>query len=612
MSQLKVENKNKDFDKVIESVSSIVHQISGNRLGEKQAYMVETRIKKRMIELEINEPFAYLNYIEKNFEKESKILVGLITTHHTYFFREYAHFEMIKKLLPDLVAQVRKRGEHKIKIWSAACSKGHEVYSIAMFLEYHLPQIDPGISYEILGTDIDEDSVTIALNGVYLQSDIKEIPLSYLSNNWSKGTGDISMFAKIKKNIKEKCQFKTGNLLNVDEIVGSKKFDIVFCRNVFIYFEMNQIEKITNKILGHLHENGILFTGISESITQLKLNIFSIGPSVYINKTDTEIIPVKVLPLALPPLLEICRVMCVDDSPSILTLLKKVISKEHGFEIVATAANGKEAMEKLKTCSIDIMTLDIHMPEMDGVAYLEKYFDKNHPPVIIISSSSMADSGLAIKALKLGASDFVEKPVLHNLEECGEEIRTKMRSLTRNDDKTKAFISSLEKEGPVKYTIVSPEKKKRVIIASLSDIARLKSFFINLDNCQPPTFIFFEGQGEMLEAITIEHSNDFFRKLVYFGGMEMKIETNVIYFVDFKKYFKSFTEKYFDNPTSILVYGNVSSHSAKLISEWRNVQLLLEDRGQKENKLSSLIEYSTDIVPVSSFPSLSCFYLSRK
>lgn len=622
MSQAAIGVVSKDFIGVIDKVSVIVHQISGNRLGEKQAYMVETRVKKRMIELGIKEAADYLKYIDQNYEKESGILVGLITTHHTFFFREFPHFELLKKMLPQLIAQVKQRGEKELKIWSAAASRGHEVYSLAMFLDHHLPQVDPQMTYKILGTDIDAESIKIAINGVYLQNEIKEIPMSYLSNHWAKGTGDISMYAKFKGPAKEKCHFRQGNLLKIQDAVKSEKFDVIFCRNVFIYFENHQIEEISKELMNHLYPAGVFFTGISEPLSGLKLNISAVGASAYMHKAAVSTTqapgaaPAQDLgvPAFVPSAQEVYRVMCVDDSPSIITLLKKVLTKEHGFEVVATAINGKDAMDKLKLHKVDLVTLDIHMPEMDGVTYLEKNFSKNHPPVVIISSASRQDSDVAMKTLRLGASDFVEKPALNNLEERGEEIRTKLRSVAQMQASSKnaPAISSFDKENQRNFVISSPEKKVRVMLASLSDIGRIKSFFQEVDRSQPPTLIFFEGHGEMLEAMATEHAKDFKQKVEFCTSLDMKLEPNVIYFVDFKTYFSNMSKKYASFPCSILAYGNISAHAAKAISEWKNVQLLLEDLGEKSNKSHKLMAYSTDVVPSTSFPYMSCRYLSTK
>ena len=519
---------------------------------------------------------------------------------------------------------VKKRGDKTLSIWSAACSRGHEVYSLAMFLDFHLAQIDPTMTFKILGTDIDGESIKVAGNGVYHHNEIKEIPMNFMGNNWSKGTGDISMYAKVKSNLKSKCTFKMGNLLKISDAVKNEKFDVIFCRNVFIYFESHQIESISKELMNRLHPHGIYFSGISEPLSGMKLEIQSIGPSAYIHKgtvaptptpISSNITPLR--PGTTPSITvessrpQILKVMCVDDSPSILTLLKKVLSAEHGFEVVATAINGRDAMEKLKNVKVDLMTLDIHMPDMDGITYLEKNHNKSHPPVMIISSASREDSDTAMKAFKFGASDYVEKPALSNLEERGEEIRTKLKSLIANANRN-TVVSTFDKENQKTFVIKNPEKKLRLILGSLSDLAVLKTFFHDLDQSQPPTLIFFEGQGEILEGIVREHQRDFKKTVFLFENMETKLEANKIYFVDFKKFFSSIHTKYGTYPTSILAYGNTSSHAARAVKEWKGCELILEDQGEKANLKHPLKQVSNDVVPATSFPYMSCRYLSTK
>lgn len=612
---------NSDFLPLIEKVSAIVHKISGNRLGDKQAYMVETRIKKRMMELGLKSAQDYVRYIDQNLDAESNVLVGLITTHHTFFFREFPHFEILKKSLPELVNRVKKRGDKTIRLWSAACSRGHEAYSLAMFLDFHLKEIDPTVDFRILGTDIDSESVTIAQNGVYHQNEIKEIPMSYLGKHWAHGTGEISMYAKVKSSLKSKCEFRPGNLLKLKEVAKNERFDVIFCRNVFIYFEFEQIELITKDLLSYLQPHGIFFSGISEPLSGLKVELKSIGPSAYMFKVDEPALPGKVavkapsvvaaMPVAEVFQPQILKVLCVDDSPSILTLLKKILSKEHGFEVVATAINGKDAMEKLKMQKVDLVTLDIHMPEMDGVTYLEKNYNKNHPPVIIISSASRDDSATAMKAFKYGASDYVEKPALNNMEERGEEIRTKLKSISQMSKRV-VSVSSFDKENQKTFTISSPEKKLRVICGTFSDFGVMKNFFSELDRQQPPTVIFFEGQGELLEGMIKENAKDFKWPTVYYIGTEAKLEAGKIYFADFKKWFSILCKKNLEIPTSILIYGSMSAHAGNEVSKWKGAQILLEDLGSDGNKKHPLKGVSTDVVPVTSFSYMSCRYLSNK
>ena len=228
-----------DIKEVLFEISKVVNQSTGIQLGEKQFSMVENRLKSHMIKMGIPLFSDYLEYFKAHKIVETEKLVSLMTTHHTYFFREFNHFEYLENHLPEIVQRLRSQGEKKISVWSAACSRGQEVYSLSLFLNTHLKQIAPDFTYEILGTDVDPESVKIAKNGVYPWEDVKKIPMQYLSSNWVRGTGQIANFAKIKDDFKKQCQF---DVVNLNEIkMPNKKFDIVFCRNVFIYFNGDQM-----------------------------------------------------------------------------------------------------------------------------------------------------------------------------------------------------------------------------------------------------------------------------------------------------------------------------------------------------------------------------------
>ena len=150
------------------------------------------------------------------------------------------------------------------------------------------------------------------------------------------------------------------------------------------------------------------------------------------------------------------------------------------------------------------------------------------------------------------------------------------------------------------------------MLASISDLPMIKAFAKECDNSQPGTVIFFEGHGEILEAIVREHVRDFKQEVVFVNSSLLKYEPNKIYFADFKTHFSSFSKKYATYPCSILAYGSVSAHAAKMVAEWKNTQILLEDLGEKANKTHPLMAYSTDVVPATSFPYMSCRYLSMK
>lgn len=285
--------KSKDGVDVVDFISQLISKISGVELGVKQKSMVEARLKKRMMDIGIDSYEKYLSYFHKNEKLETNELVSLLTTHYTYFFREFNHFEFLNKSALALLIEVaRKRGDKKIRVWSAACSRGQEVYSLAMFFSYHLGQIAPDIDFEIIGTDIDEQSIKVAQKGVYHYQDLNEIPSNYLSNHWAREGG--SDYVKAKSSLTSRCEFEVLNLINVENFRKTTKFDIIFCRNVFIYFSEDQIKNVSQYFLTRLLSTGYLFIGASESLNGLNLQVEIKGPSIYTHKKENSVFYKKV------------------------------------------------------------------------------------------------------------------------------------------------------------------------------------------------------------------------------------------------------------------------------------------------------------------------------
>lgn len=419
-----------EVEAVVKKVSEMVSGMAGIQLGERQYSMVESRLRSRMVRLKIDKFKDYLTYLNSKQAEESLSLLSLLTTHHTFFFREFNHFEyLLNKGLPVLIKKARERGDKKIRIWSAASSRGQEAYSLAMFMHFHLSATAKDIDFEIWGSDIDPESVKWAQNGVYKVEELKQAPAMYVEGNWIRGKGDVSGFSKVKDHLKSKCKFATVNLLKSQSFLEHKNFDVIFCRNVYIYFNEDQIKQCTGQFLKHLDSDGFLFLGVSETLNNLKLPVESVGPSVYRHSSTGTVkptIPKKEIVAAVSP--ANIKVLCVDDSPAILALLKKILGAGPGFEVVATASNGAEALEMLKKVKVDVITLDLHMPVMDGMQFLSTRTDKS-TPVVIVSAINRDDMSIAQKALSLGASDYVEKPSLENIAQASNEIRSKLKTV---------------------------------------------------------------------------------------------------------------------------------------------------------------------------------------
>jgi chemotaxis protein methyltransferase CheR len=636
-----------DFRTAVAEVCSIVSRLSGIQLGEKQNSMVENRLKSRMIRLGIETPDEYLKYLKKNSEAESQILLSLITTHHTYFFREFSHFEFLQlKGLLKIVNAVRARGDKKIRIWSAACSRGQEVYSLAMFLRFYLPQFAPDLDFEILGSDVDPESISFAKNGVYNFKEIKEIPMNYLGNHWARGTGEIADFVKAKNTIRENVNFEVVNLHRFSPIVMQKKFDIIFCRNVFIYFSQDQIVSISKNFLERLHPEGYLFIGISESLTNLSLPIEYCGPSVYRRAKDATAPkqapalglvkgsfpgdkPAFVKPQPAAPSYvtadtqfdnfseKILKVLCVDDSSTILALLKKILVKEMGFEVVGTATNGQEASDFLKKNKVDVVTLDIHMPGMDGIEYLKRNFNSQHVPVVMISTVNRENADLALKSLELGAMDYVEKPTLSNLTEKGDEVRCKLKSAFYTKLQTAQFSQanlSIDKSFKKKMVINQPEEKLRVLVSGMGQRKHLSQLINIIPHNDPPTIIFCQGLNDALEtfasSLFINSNGKTFEVLKDLNVINSPtLKVGKFYFVEDKNLWSHLSKS--NRKMSVFVMGLPSNGVVEGVLQLKDIQLVLEDLGPNAKKsVGSLQDIASDLVPATSYASVSEEYLA--
>lgn len=608
-------------DALVREISRVVSEITGVQLGEKQSHMVASRFHKRLIDLKMDSIPEYVSYFNSNADKEVQALVSLLTTHHTYFFREFPHFEYLRTTgLKQLVDAAKARGQKKIRFWSAACSRGHEVYSLATFLETHLKQIDPQFDYEIVGSDVDQESVAIAANGVYNRKEIASIPAVYMADYWVKGTGEISDFVKIKNSIKAKCQFRIENLVEFQPS-SQTPFDAIFCRNVFIYFNQAQIAAITGKFMKSMHQTGLLFVGISESLHGSGLDIKNIGTSIYSHKgaaapavataaapgAQASAASAKVAaPIEKPKPL---RVLCVDDSPTVHTLLKQILKPEFGFEVVGKALNGLEATEFLKKQSVDLMTLDIHMPGQTGVEYLEKNFKRGHPPVVMISSVSRDNADLAMRALQLGASDYVEKPALNKLDEQAEQIRTKLLCAHLSQNVNAGKISQLDRQFQKSVEIKNASQCFRLVLASPGDRTKLEFLIRELTKEEPATVLLMQGMQEVLPAVAKDLATLTGRTIEVIEGDINKLQTNHIYIGDFDKQFSKLKAQFGKNRSSILIYGRFADATMKAVGQWTPAQVLVEDIGSKNEKLKIK---ATDLVPGTSFGYMSSEYLGSK
>lgn len=591
---------------IFKPISDYVSRITGVVLGPKQGAQVHARITHRMRSLGIATEREYLEYFELNKSEESEHLVSLLTTHYTFFFREYAHFEYLIEKLPDLIATAKKEGRKKIRVWSAACSTGQEVYSLAMMLTYHLAKIDPSMKFEVLGSDVDPKSVRIAKNGVYRWNELKEVPAMYLAGQWARGTGDISDFVKAKSTIREHMNFEVRNLVDLVPASENDKFDVIFCRNVFIYFSKEQIKKVVEALLPRLNSKGFLVTGLSESLTDLNIPLEHRGRSIYNKISDTIPVAVKSptesrLSNKVEAEKKLVRVLTVDDSISVLAILNKIFCQENGFKVVGKATNGLKAAEFLKENEVDVVTLDIHMPEQNGVEYLQQNFRSNHPPVIIVSSVRREESDLAIKALNLGAFDYIEKPSLGNLDVIGEEIKAKAHFAAKFADSNVIPKHDIDTQFSRKIYIDNADQKIKHVFASVSDIKKLTYMFKDSISPQPPAIVYFTQPGELLPSLVDQLKAQIRNEVCLLTNPKDVLKANCVYLANIEVFEDVRMAKNELQSVKIL-FGSFSEQTSKIVNRCLAGNLILEDLGESHSRYYDRMKSRCDyFVPYTSF-----------
>jgi chemotaxis protein methyltransferase CheR len=597
---------------ILRELAGLIQTKTGVQLGEKQRHMVESRIKKRMLELGVDALDAYYAYFKSHEKSETEQLISLLTTHHTYFFREFSHFEFLESIaLPAILPIVRARPDKTVRVWSAACSRGQEVYSLAMFLRAYLGRVAPDLKFEILGTDIDSESVHLARNGVYHYREIKEVPIHYLGNHWARGTGEIADYVKAKKSIREACRFDTLNLIDPTAIQKFPDFDVVFCRNVFIYFTPEQIKKISSEIMKKVLPHGYFFIGISETLHGLGIAAQSAGPSIYRHSLAVASAVAKPLAreapaptLRTPALPNPIRVLCVDDSPTVLSLLKGIFTKAAGFEIVGTAVNGLDAKEKVALLKPDVVTLDIHMPEQTGIEYLERNMSPQHAPVVMISSVSRENAELAAKALELGASDYIEKPALNQLAIRTDEIQTKVRCALRNRIwKSQSAKPSIDAEFKRRPLIPNPETKLRLVFGGAGDRERIAKT-LKEGITGPGIVILLENPGPALPEMATAFSRELGTMVRAIEKAELPRPGEVL-IGDFTLVGEALRTVAQGRQTVSFIYGQPSKRTVTEVQAWKS-SAFLEETGSP-NPFGS---YVKDIFPATSFVALSDEYFS--
>lgn len=270
----------RQFDKI----SKMVYRVSGIDLHQGKEELVKARLLKRLRVLRIANFDNYLKFIERDKSgNEISEMVDVLTTNKTNFFREAEHLNFLREsILPHI-----KKG--KIRIWSAGCSSGEEAYSIAMVIRDALPEID-NWDVKILATDISERMLEKGRDGMYSEEMLQGLTPQMRQSYFKCIETSSPRRYRVLPSIRAMVYFAKLNLMEDWPMTG--QFDVIFCRNVMIYFDKPTQEKLVKRFWDKLSSEGYLMIGHSESLTFLTHNYRYVKPAVY-RKLPKPLSPTK-------------------------------------------------------------------------------------------------------------------------------------------------------------------------------------------------------------------------------------------------------------------------------------------------------------------------------
>lgn len=271
MSEREFSFEDQDFKRV----KSMVYDFAGIDLNESKKNLVYNRLSKRIRFLSLSSFSQYLDYVEQQGEAEFVHLINAITTNLTFFFRENHHFEYLTNtIIPMLMKE--NASTKKIRIWSAGCSTGEEPYSLAITLKEAVPA---GWDARVLATDLDTNVVETGRKGVYKIDRLKGVSEDRKKRWFLKGKGSNDGFVKVKPELQQIIDFGQINLMNDWPI--KEQIDVIFCRNVVIYFDKETQSRLFNRYADLLPEHGHLFVGHSESLYKVCERFELLGQTIY-------------------------------------------------------------------------------------------------------------------------------------------------------------------------------------------------------------------------------------------------------------------------------------------------------------------------------------------
>lgn len=266
-------------------LASFIEDYSGIKMPPVKKVMVEGRLRRRVRHLGLTSLDEYCDHLFDRGDLENEVihLIDAVTTNKTEFFREPQHFQFLAEQgLPKLHAATRAGSSHILKAWSAACSSGAEPYTLAMVIN-EFGMAHRGFRYSVLATDICTDVLDKALAGIYPEDMIAPVPKPLQRRYFLRARDPDRHDVRVMPELRSRVQFARLNLM--DETYGAPNdMDVIFCRNILIYFDKPTQELVLRRLCDHLRPGGYLFIGHSEATAGFSLPLRSAAPTIFVRE----------------------------------------------------------------------------------------------------------------------------------------------------------------------------------------------------------------------------------------------------------------------------------------------------------------------------------------
>lgn len=268
-------------DSQFHRISEFIQKNVGIKMPEEKRLMVQSRLTGRLKSLKMSNFDDYLNFAFSGTlegSEEIALMINAITTNLTNFFRENVHFEYLTgTVLPELAQKNIK----KVELWSAGCSTGQEPYTLSIVMQEFMRK-NPGKidDYSVYATDISSRVLDKAIDAVYPMSEVESLSLELKKRYFLKSKDTVNPSVRLKPEIRQKVSFDRLNFMAPSYPRTTEK-NVIFCRNVLIYFDKPTQESVIRKLLEHLMPGGYLFLGHSETIFGMDLPLKTVGPTIF-------------------------------------------------------------------------------------------------------------------------------------------------------------------------------------------------------------------------------------------------------------------------------------------------------------------------------------------